>query len=223
MRQTSILALLVLATSVSAQTGTPTIPAEDALQTHYGQCGGDGWDGPSECEPDLYCYVDDEWYSQCLKVGEVINKNTDPEEPEDAAPPANLPDPPASFPDPPSGSSDPPFQGVPDSPIGNSPDAPDDGFPQPPNNQFPPGNNQPNQPDQPPLDDIPDGRIIDSPPIVGGGNPNLPSPDDGRVTTTQFGVGAPTAIVVTSFVTVTAPGGGGSAPPTGVPDSPFGK
>lgn len=36
--QTSILALLVLAASVSAQTGTPTIPAEDALQTHYGQC-----------------------------------------------------------------------------------------------------------------------------------------------------------------------------------------
>lgn len=46
----------------SAPTTTP--PAERVKR--YGQCGGRGWQGPTECEEPWTCTFQNEWYSQCL-------------------------------------------------------------------------------------------------------------------------------------------------------------
>ncbi|KAM7184802.1 alpha-arabinofuranosidase [Naviculisporaceae sp. PSN 640] len=32
----------------------------------WGQCGGQGWTGPTRCEPPYECKVSNQWYSQCL-------------------------------------------------------------------------------------------------------------------------------------------------------------
>ncbi|KAH6880307.1 hypothetical protein BKA70DRAFT_190458 [Coprinopsis sp. MPI-PUGE-AT-0042] len=34
-------------------------------QTRYGQCGGQGWTGPTQCQPPYTCSVTNQWYSQC--------------------------------------------------------------------------------------------------------------------------------------------------------------
>ncbi|KAF9533683.1 SGNH hydrolase-type esterase domain-containing protein [Crepidotus variabilis] len=43
----------------------PTQPA-GPLQTHYGQCGGQGFNGPTACETPYACQVSNQWFSQCL-------------------------------------------------------------------------------------------------------------------------------------------------------------
>ncbi|TFK29420.1 hypothetical protein FA15DRAFT_752559 [Coprinopsis marcescibilis] len=35
----------------------------------YGQCGGQGWSGPSQCPSGYTCTVSNQWYSQCLPGG----------------------------------------------------------------------------------------------------------------------------------------------------------
>lgn len=57
---------------VTSGPGTPVItqppPASTApgpLQTRYGQCGGQGWTGPTQCTPPYTCSVTNQWYSQC--------------------------------------------------------------------------------------------------------------------------------------------------------------
>ncbi|EAW12190.1 fungal cellulose binding domain protein [Aspergillus clavatus NRRL 1] len=35
-------------------------------QSLYGQCGGNGWSGPTECTAGACCQVQNPWYSQCL-------------------------------------------------------------------------------------------------------------------------------------------------------------
>ena len=45
---------------------TPTQPAPGPMQTRYGQCGGQGWSGPTQCTPPYSCTVANTRYSQCL-------------------------------------------------------------------------------------------------------------------------------------------------------------
>lgn len=35
-------------------------------QTRYGQCGGQGWSGPTRCQAPYTCQFSNNWYSQCL-------------------------------------------------------------------------------------------------------------------------------------------------------------
>ncbi|EAU89260.1 endoglucanase II [Coprinopsis cinerea okayama7 len=45
---------------------TPTAPPSGPLQTQYGQCGGQGWNGPTQCQPPYTCTASNQWYHQCL-------------------------------------------------------------------------------------------------------------------------------------------------------------
>lgn len=49
-------------TSVSSTTSSSNQPQ----QTKWGQCGGQGWTGPTQCVPPSTCQVQNQWYSQCL-------------------------------------------------------------------------------------------------------------------------------------------------------------
>ena len=47
---------------------TTTTSSSGATQTHYGQCGGIGWTGPTKCEAGTTCQkqTGNDYYSQCL-------------------------------------------------------------------------------------------------------------------------------------------------------------
>ncbi|KAJ3401141.1 hypothetical protein HDV05_000663, partial [Chytridiales sp. JEL 0842] len=47
-------------------TTTTTAGPQPPRQTHYGQCGGRNYNGPTVCEAPYSCVVSNEWYSQCL-------------------------------------------------------------------------------------------------------------------------------------------------------------
>jgi cellulase len=51
--------------STSTRASTTTKPSQPA-QTHYGQCGGNGWTGPTQCQSPYSCKKQNDWYSQCL-------------------------------------------------------------------------------------------------------------------------------------------------------------
>ena len=40
-----------------------------AQVAEWGQCGGDGYNGPRTCDAGLKCYKQHQWYSQCLRNG----------------------------------------------------------------------------------------------------------------------------------------------------------
>ena len=46
---------------------------DDDLAKAYGQCGGSGWAGPTECEPGYECVVQNEWYSGCDQIPVCTN------------------------------------------------------------------------------------------------------------------------------------------------------
>ncbi len=52
-------------TSIKTST-TSSAPATTATATHWGQCGGQGWTGPTVCETGTTCQKQNDWYSQCL-------------------------------------------------------------------------------------------------------------------------------------------------------------
>ena len=52
-------------TSIKTST-TSSAPATSATATHWGQCGGQGWTGPTVCETGTTCQKQNDWYSQCL-------------------------------------------------------------------------------------------------------------------------------------------------------------
>ncbi|KAG9043277.1 hypothetical protein FS837_009822, partial [Tulasnella sp. UAMH 9824] len=52
--------------SKSSTTTTTTTTASGATQTHWGQCGGIGYTGPTTCESPYTCTYSNDWYSQCL-------------------------------------------------------------------------------------------------------------------------------------------------------------
>lgn len=47
---------------------TTTAPGggDTSRQTMYGQCGGNGWSGPTACVPQATCTSYNDWYSQCI-------------------------------------------------------------------------------------------------------------------------------------------------------------
>ncbi|CEJ57932.1 Putative Beta-1,4-endoglucanase [Penicillium brasilianum] len=52
--------------TTKATTTTTTTTAIGAIQTHWGQCGGQGWTGPTACVSGTTCKVQNPYYSQCL-------------------------------------------------------------------------------------------------------------------------------------------------------------
>ncbi|EAU83855.1 hypothetical protein CC1G_09524 [Coprinopsis cinerea okayama7 len=62
--------------TITTQPGTPTsqppvqppttIAPPQATQTMYGQCGGQGWTGPTLCPANAVCRASNQWYSQCV-------------------------------------------------------------------------------------------------------------------------------------------------------------
>ncbi|KAK0714079.1 glycoside hydrolase superfamily [Lasiosphaeria miniovina] len=52
--------------SSSSSKPTSSAPPTTALAAHWGQCGGNGWTGPTVCESPWTCKFSNAWYSQCL-------------------------------------------------------------------------------------------------------------------------------------------------------------
>ncbi|KAG8922319.1 hypothetical protein FRC02_011945 [Tulasnella sp. 418] len=46
--------------------GTQTTTAPGSVQTAYGQCGGQGWNGPTSCVSGFKCQSNGQYYSQCV-------------------------------------------------------------------------------------------------------------------------------------------------------------
>ncbi|TFK17758.1 hypothetical protein FA15DRAFT_689917 [Coprinopsis marcescibilis] len=44
----------------------PSPPVAGPAQTRFGQCGGQGWSGPTQCVAPYACQATNQWYSQCL-------------------------------------------------------------------------------------------------------------------------------------------------------------
>jgi non-reducing end alpha-L-arabinofuranosidase len=53
-------------TSTSSPGGGTTTQPSGAGQTHWGQCGGSGWAGPTACDSPYTCQAQNSYYSQCL-------------------------------------------------------------------------------------------------------------------------------------------------------------
>ncbi|KIO29213.1 hypothetical protein M407DRAFT_21610 [Tulasnella calospora MUT 4182] len=53
-------------TTTIASGATTTTTASYAGQTHYGQCGGLGFAGPTVCAPPYVCTYSNPWFSHCL-------------------------------------------------------------------------------------------------------------------------------------------------------------
>jgi len=54
------------ATSTTSQVTTTTTAGSGPKAAHWGQCGGNGWSGPTQCEAPWNCVKSNDWYSQCL-------------------------------------------------------------------------------------------------------------------------------------------------------------
>ncbi|KAG8984141.1 hypothetical protein FRB90_005541 [Tulasnella sp. 427] len=52
--------------STTTKSGTTTTTASGAQQTAYGQCGGQGWTGATNCVSGYTCKYSNAYYSQCL-------------------------------------------------------------------------------------------------------------------------------------------------------------
>ncbi|KAG0648201.1 hypothetical protein D0Z07_5535 [Hyphodiscus hymeniophilus] len=50
----------------STLTVSVALAVASAQQTIWGQCGGQGWTGPTTCIAGAYCFYSNPWYSQCL-------------------------------------------------------------------------------------------------------------------------------------------------------------
>lgn len=53
-------------TTTTTPPTTTTSSSSGATQTEYGQCGGQGWTGPTVCAAPYTCQVQNPYYSQCL-------------------------------------------------------------------------------------------------------------------------------------------------------------
>jgi len=52
--------------TTTTTTSTTTTTGGGAQQTPWGQCGGNNWTGPTQCQAPYTCKFNNEWYSQCL-------------------------------------------------------------------------------------------------------------------------------------------------------------
>ncbi|KAK3904138.1 hypothetical protein C8A05DRAFT_13957 [Staphylotrichum tortipilum] len=56
-------------TPTPTPTPSPVVTSPNAVQTLYGQCGGQTWTGPTRCPAGSYCKNDGNiWYSQCVAI-----------------------------------------------------------------------------------------------------------------------------------------------------------
>lgn len=55
-----------LVTTTTTAPATTTTSASGAQQTRWGQCGGNGWTGPTVCQSPWVCTKQNDFYSQCL-------------------------------------------------------------------------------------------------------------------------------------------------------------
>lgn len=53
-------------TTSSSTRSTPTTSSSGGTAAHWGQCGGIGWTGPTQCASGYTCTYSNDWYSQCL-------------------------------------------------------------------------------------------------------------------------------------------------------------
>ncbi|KAM7184870.1 Glycoside hydrolase superfamily [Rhypophila sp. PSN 637] len=53
-------------TTTTTPAAPTTTPGSGPEQTRWGQCGGNGWQGPTRCQSPYTCQVLNPWYSQCL-------------------------------------------------------------------------------------------------------------------------------------------------------------
>ncbi len=53
-------------TSTTTTKATTTTSSSGATQTHWGQCAGNGYTGPTVCASPYTCQYQNDWYSQCL-------------------------------------------------------------------------------------------------------------------------------------------------------------
>jgi cellulase len=53
-------------TTTTSKPTTTTTSSSSPNQTHWGQCGGTGWMGPTVCASPYTCQTQNQWYSQCL-------------------------------------------------------------------------------------------------------------------------------------------------------------
>lgn len=53
-------------TTAVPTTSATTAPGGSGTQVHWGQCGGNGWTGPTACVSPYTCTYANDWYSQCL-------------------------------------------------------------------------------------------------------------------------------------------------------------
>jgi hypothetical protein len=54
-----------------APTATPTL-ANTAVQSAYGQCGGIGWNGPTQCGDGFSCVKSNDYYYQCVPTPTAV-------------------------------------------------------------------------------------------------------------------------------------------------------
>lgn len=54
------------ATTTATSTTTSATATSTATSPHWGQCGGNGWTGPTVCASPWTCTHVNDWYSQCL-------------------------------------------------------------------------------------------------------------------------------------------------------------
>jgi hypothetical protein len=57
-----------VAAPVAASTQKPSPAANTGIQNAYGQCGGIGWTGPTQCESGFTCVKGNDYYFQCVPV-----------------------------------------------------------------------------------------------------------------------------------------------------------
>jgi cellulose 1,4-beta-cellobiosidase len=53
-------------TSTTSKAASSTASSGGGQAQHWGQCGGIGWTGPTQCVSPFTCQVNNPWYSQCL-------------------------------------------------------------------------------------------------------------------------------------------------------------
>jgi endo-1,4-beta-xylanase len=63
---TTLVTVTTTPTVTPTSTSAGTTPTGGAAQTRWGQCGGNGWQGPTRCESPWTCQKQNDWYSQCL-------------------------------------------------------------------------------------------------------------------------------------------------------------
>ncbi|KAL2139167.1 hypothetical protein VTI28DRAFT_5688 [Corynascus sepedonium] len=69
-----------VASSLLVLLGTTCVHAQQR-QTLWGQCGGQGWSGPTSCVDGAYCFEQNQWYHQCIPGTATTTAPSNPPQP----------------------------------------------------------------------------------------------------------------------------------------------